>query len=323
MDPATQDATTSTATEDETKVLTPEEQAQADAQADADMSAGFNEVRSGEPAAAAVVQEETTKTDDKAGAKAEETAAADTTAAAGTKAAATVDDEWEGVSPVVRKKLEQLESIPNQIRNLAGHIGGLKSAVEEAKTAAKTTAATGTAAPSTKEITDASGSGEKWKQLAADFPEWAEATEERFAAVLAAKQTPVDVEGITRTVTTAATAAAREAGIEARRLAQVDIAHEGWEETVNTAAFGTWLGAQPQEVKALAGSNNPRDAIKMLDAYKAHEQAAASTAAAAVKTKQRLAGATTVKSVSVGGPPVLSDDDAFVSGFQNVRGRAA
>lgn len=235
-------------------------------------------------------------------------------------------DEWEGVQPGVRKhieaqakQLEALNKIPDQMRNLAGHIGGLKSAMTAAQDAAKATAAAGTAAPDKDQIAAAGASGEKWKALKEDFPEWAEATDERFAAIAAQQAPKVDVESIRKEVgesaTTAATTAAREIAREARTLAQVDIAHDGWEETVNSAAFGDWLKGQPPAVRALGESSKPKDAIKMLDGFKADQKTAADKAAAAAKNKQRLAGAAPVKSAHHADPRYLPDKEAEERGF--------
>ena len=292
----------------EAEGMTAEQQLAADQAADAEMAAGFEQGRTNE-----TTLETTDNTTNGTEVAAEAASAAEEVAAE--------VDPWEGVHPTVRKNLEALNKVPDQIRNLAGHIGGLKSSIQAAKDAASTAAAAGKDAPTGAQITAAAESGPKWKQLKEDFPEWAEAAEERFGAMSAGSGPDVDA------ITTAASRAAvesvtptvKEAVAEARRLAQVDLAHEGWEETISTAAFGTWLGSQKPEIKDLAASDRPKDAIKLLDSYKEFEKAAAAKAAVQAKSQQRLAGAAPVRGTTTAGPVKLNDDAAFEAGFKSVR----
>lgn len=281
------------------------------------MAAGFAVGRGEEPpAAAAVVVDDkpVPQVDDKA----EGAEAAAPAAAPGAEPAAVVDP-WEGVHPTVRAHLEKLDKVPDQIRNLAGHIGGLKSAIQPALDAAKAASAAGKDAPTGTQIEAAASSGPKWTQLKEDFPEWADAAEERFGkAAVAAPAVNVDE---IKTAATQAAVDSVQAELAELRADAVEQVHAGWNDTVKTAAFGAYLDGAAPEVKALAASNKPRDAIKLLDGFKAAEKVAADKAAAVVKTNKRLGGATVVKSVTTGGPVQLNDEDAFTTGFKQVRGR--
>jgi hypothetical protein len=54
----------------------------------------------------------------------------------------------------------------------------------------------------------------------------------------------------------------------ARKLVRIDIAHEGWEETIKEDDFEPWLNDQTAEVRDYYASDKPGDVIKMLDLYK-------------------------------------------------------
>lgn len=47
----------------------------------------------------------------------------------------------------------------------------------------------------------------------------------------------------------------------------IEVAHPGWIATVRTPEFVRWLDAQPPEVYALSKSQDPTDAIALLDRY--------------------------------------------------------
>jgi len=79
--------------------------------------------------------------------------------------------------------------------------------------------------------------------------------------------------------------------------------------------FAAWMQAQAPEVKALADSQNARDAISMLDKYYDHRKAEAAKA----KNQSRLAGAVQPKQAASGGPSILPDEAGLSVGYNRVR----
>lgn len=165
----------------------------------------------------------------------------------------------------IRAKLGVLDRLEQRIRNTEGHIGGLTSELrtfqKELKTAAVAAVDTQGAAPSQQQIAAAAKSLEKWNSLKGDFPEWADAIEERIGALPTPQaQQPIDVDALRKTIV-AEVAASYEPRL-------VDVAHRGWRQLVRTEGFKDWLNAQPDEVRSLAGSPKADDAIELLDRYK-------------------------------------------------------
>jgi len=58
--------------------------------------------------------------------------------------------------------------------------------------------------------------------------------------------------------------AAREAAMN-----DVELAHPGWTDLVNDSHFNTWQASKSESIRALAASEDPRDAISLLSLYKA------------------------------------------------------
>lgn len=180
--------------------------------------------------------------------------------------------EWlNSVPQSVRERLERipkLEATANQIGAYARRLKTAEDRIEEfnlAKEAAKAAAAAGGDAPTHAQITAASGNSEKWDRIKEDFPEWAEAMEERISGM---RTGGVDLDGITKQVRESMGSSLTEVRDEARQLARIDMAHDGWEETVKTPAFKTWIEAQDEDTQALASSSKAKDAIKLLNAFK-------------------------------------------------------
>lgn len=239
-----------------------------------------------------------------------------TDTAAAPAAAAPAKDPWEGVPLVVR---QEFEASAKRLRNIEGHIGGITSKLDTAISTAKTAAEKkGADAPSKTQVQAAMADPEAWTRLKEDFPDWAGPMEKELNAIraqLAATGGTVDVEKVRQSIAPDLKAVAR----EAREFAKVDIKHEGWEETVKTPQFADWLGTQPADVKALADSDRGSDAIKLLDAYTAHQAEAGKKTG---KKTDRLAAAAVPDGrgggdVATGG---ISDEEAFNRGYKRVAG---
>jgi len=315
---------------------TPEAQAVDEAQATADAQAAFEQVSSDAKPAEAKPE---TKPEPKAEPNAEkkdevkpdpkavEEAVAKSQREAAAKAA--TEKEWEGVPSKVRQELEAisgkiggLEKIEHRLKGVEGRTGAALDGVHALKTAleaAKAAKGAGAEAPTQGQIAAAVSSTEKWKQIKEDYPDWAEAMEEQLAAM--GKGGSVDLTAIKAEVTGSvseivaqATSAAK---AEARELARIDRVHDDWEQTINTPEFADWRKAQPPEVQALGASEKAGDAIKMLDAYKAHREAVAEATAKAERDRKRLGGAIQPKGTAAPAARNVSDEAAAQQGFNS------
>lgn len=315
-------------------------QDQQDAQeSDAAFASGFGEVRGIEPPAKtelAVVKEPETK------AEGEGVATSDPQKPAA-ESKPDPQDEWAGVPPKVKAELESMRAlvsgvakVPDRLRTIEGHIGGLtsftrdlKAALETSRTAAE---AKGAEAPSKALVEFAAKSPEQWKQLKEDYPDWADVMEAELAAVrseIAASKTPAGLDEKALDAALKSRLAEMRDEIrkeskaevvkEARVLARIDLAHDGWEETINTPEFEAWYGAQPKEVQALSASGSAKEAIRMLDLYAAHRKTDSDRTAKEVEKQRRLErtiGPTGVTVTAVAEDP----ERAFEAGFKSVRG---
>lgn len=172
----------------------------------------------------------------------------------------------------IRARLGVLDRLEQRVRNTEGHIGGLTSELgtfrKELKAAATAAAATAPgAAPNQTQIAAAAKNLAKWESLKSDFPEWADAIDERLGAATP-QQPAVNVDELRKQVADELTPRLKaeiEASMEPRL---VDVAHRGWRTLVNTPEFVQWINAQPENVRQLAASPKADDAIDLLDRYK-------------------------------------------------------
>lgn len=235
------------------------------------------------------------------------------------------DEQWlKGAPASVRESLSAIAQVRDRLRNVEGHIGGLTSVTKElrtAMTAARSAAEkAGDEAPSDTQIAAAAGSSAKWTQMKEDFPEWAEAMEERLANV---RGRAVDVDGISKQIRDGITPDLQAIEQRARNYARIDLSHEDWEDTVKTPAFSTWLQSQPEDVRALAGSDRARDAIKLLDGYVAATKAndPPATQPAKQNTQSRLEAAVApTRANTVTRREIQSEQEAADAAFKRVRG---
>lgn len=283
--------------------VTPEQQAQDESNA---LAAGYNKVR-GEPA------------------KVEEAEPKEPVSETKEEPKEVQVDPWAGVPDIVRQSIEKVSITANQIgaaqrhiKTLEGNIEALKAAGQAAQAAAPSTA------PTQSQIQAAAASGEKWKQIKEDFPDWAEAMEERLAAQVAASNPSanVDVDGLRKEWAQNTQAQVAGAIDVAEERAYLRFKYPTWKADVNTPDFIGWMKTQAPEIKALAESNLADDAIRMLDAYSEHQKAAATKAAAEAKNQQRLASNIAPKQAASGGPTILPDEAGLSIGYNRVKRRA-
>lgn len=190
----------------------------------------------------------------------------------------TQQDEWAGVpAPLkqfVAEARQTMAGMDQRLRSAEGRVGKMQQ--EVAAAVAAKSAVSPSDQPSQAAIADASKSGEKWEKLKKEFPEWADALEERLAQAAkptepapAKTQQPAATSGddnpLSQTVQQQQAVIEQQA--ETLRELQVEVRHPGWQETVKTPEFGQWLRGQNPDLQMLAGSPQPADAVKLLDAY--------------------------------------------------------
>jgi vacuolar-type H+-ATPase subunit H len=212
-----------------------------------------------------------------------------------------------------------------QTRNSAGAIGGLQQKLkqhEQSLAEAREALARKSDGPTPDQVTDAARSGAKWEQLKSDYPEWAEAIEEKFGTGGAKG----DQDAIRR-VEEMAAKKIREAQEEAeRRSAQaldamryevVESLHSGWQDLCKTDEFKTWLKRANAESRELANSDRPSDAIKLLNRFKYGADVAPgqqlppgrTAAEVARERQQRLTNAVTPPRGTAGSASAKSEQD--------------
>ena len=276
------------------------------------VSAGYNKAR-GEPA-----KVDETKTD-----ATESVVTEDKQEDPPAQAAAPAADPWEGVPPVLRETLDKLSATVNHIgpalRRLKSAEDRIEAIGNASKEAAKAATSAGAQAPTQAQVASASASGEKWKQIKDDFPEWADAMDERLAALGTAQAPQVDVDGLRRELAEGTRAQVAGAIDTAEERAYVRFKHPAWRKTVTTPEYVDWFKSQPPEFRALEQSDLADDAIKVLDAYAEHQKTVAAKAATEAKNKSRLTAVVAPKQASSGGPTVLPDEAGLSVGYSRVR----
>lgn len=173
-------------------------------------------------------------------------------------------------------KISGLESMLGQVtqrlRNAEGHIGGLNSQLKQQIQAAQQVAAKGGEAPTANEIREAQQSPVKMEALKKDYPEFADAMEsalnERLSSLeqqLKQTQQPAQQQGVSH-----------EEINRMRAEMAVEVRHPGWQDRVQTPEFVGWLQRQEREVQMLATSDNPQDAVRLLDLHSVASKTATS-----------------------------------------------
>jgi hypothetical protein len=232
-------------------------------------------------------------------------------------------DPYEGLHPAIRAKLEAQDQLAERLRKTEGHIGGLVSEnkrIKDELAAAKAAAEAVRNAPTQAQLAQAKASTQKWDQLKTDFPEWADALEERLGATA-----QPDLDGLRNQIRDELTpqltqqiSSQLKAEIAAETEGRlVNIAHRGWKDTVKSPEFVSWYEAQPADVKALGASPTAEDAITLLDSYKAATAGKPSAAQIKQQRQQRMQEAATVARGNQGGAPVKSTDDMSPEEYWN------
>jgi hypothetical protein len=215
------------------------------------------------------------------------------------------DDPWAGTAPALRKQLQMLaesqENIINRIKTTEGRVGSIQS--ELAKKAASETRRGGEAAPTQRQIDGASRDSSKWDELRDDFPEWAEALEEKLGDIDRRFAPKTDVESLQASIQKQI----EDRINQERELIIVKSRHPRFEQVVKSPEFNLWLDGKP-ELTDKRNSPYAADAIDVLDAWEAYRAAPKKSAEDLKRERrQRLERSTAVGGVPQ--PPTKSVSD--------------
>lgn len=232
-------------------------------------------------------------------------------------------------------RLKVLDQFGDRMRKAEQHIGGMKTAIDhverravsravEAATQAATTASrsAGVATPTESQIADANKhrNTEKWDRLMNDFPEWAEAVEERYGKLLTQPAAPAPAP-VAQAPAPAPVPKQEEPASQAdldREYWMTTQARPGWQDTVTSDAFVSWMQSQGPDVKALADSPYSKDAVALLDRYaRVARTAIPKTAAQVQAEKQARLRTAAVTHRSEPAPVVRSDTDRTLEEIWN------
>lgn len=231
-------------------------------------------------------------------------------------AAASTVNEWEGVPEPVRRNIEAINEsvrkITADVSTTVGRVGSMQREMQAFRSVAASVPASGDK-PSNAQINAAAADPAKWAKFKDDYPEIAEAMDLRLQGLQppakpAAVEVPpgkVDLTPIEsrlqQTEQNNATLAEDNAKL------RVEVKHQGWEDTVRTPEFDGWLKKQAPDIRALADSSKPADAIRMLDRYVKDNDDATKAAALTGNRKDRLQR--NVAITNTARTPQKSDDD--------------
>lgn len=155
------------------------------------------------------------------------------------------EDPWAGVPQVVRDSLQQLSSIPTQIRKLQGQFGTLNRDIKEAQTAARQqTHAAGSQAPTQAEIDEAAKNEQAWKELEEGYPEWASALGGQMKLLekrLESRIPNVNLDEFGNRILGAVEQRMQANNQVQREMGKLDIKHSDWENTINSDDYLNWF----------------------------------------------------------------------------------
>jgi len=222
-----------------------------------------------------------------------------------------VADPYEGLPDAVKARLAKIDdlertnaTLTHELRSTIGRVGALQREFDLAKQAKQQAQQDGGTAPTSAQMAAAAKSSEKWEKLKTEFPDWADAIEERFGAQAVSPQSSIDPEQIAGFVNQQVSNSREEIAREIE-LAKIESRHENWTETVQTEKFKAWFESASPEIKALAESPKARDAIRMLDEF----QKAQSTNVSGVKQERGARLSVAATQVGQSAPPAKDVDN--------------
>lgn len=154
----------------------------------------------------------------------------------------------------------KLGQADKRLYNVEGHIGGLNASVKRVQEEFK---GRGKETPSAEQIAKAQVSPEAMAELEEKYPAFAKVIKPVLEDAVA-RMTPASQQAAQQIPDDIVT---EKDFREWQNRQYVELRHEGWEEKVKTPEFYGWLTRQPREVQMLATSDNPKDAVRLLDLH--------------------------------------------------------
>ncbi len=225
--------------------------------------------------------------------------------------------------PTESEALKLAKTLDGRFRNLTGDFNKFAARLDELATkltpsvAAAATAAAkaeGADTPTQQQVTAALKDGAKMAALREEFPDWADAINEAVAE----NATAIEERIMQRMPKAEAADTANVVNeVVALKHLFIEMKHSSWTDTVKTPEFSEWLDAQPDDVRKLAESESPKDAISLLDKFNDAQTAKASQTQKP-DPKTRLTAAAVPRTGANRPPaPVITEDDALAIGYQN------
>ncbi len=198
-----------------------------------------------------------------------------------------VVDEWAGVSPALRARMEQMEAS-------LGEFGTVKERLQQAERRVGALSNELSAAKKSPEPPKEAVVSDRVKQFREDYPEINEPIEERIAAIrteILSQAPAIDEKSLAENIKkTLKEEIAFELAVD-----RVEEAHPGWQQTKETPEFRNWQRTAPADVQQLAMSSRAVDAIKMFDAFAEHKKGQKSPAQIEADRLKRLERAQTTE----------------------------
>lgn len=164
--------------------------------------------------------------------------------------------------PTMAEMFDAMEKrMDGRMRNIEGKFGTANSQIKQLL---DTKAVPAKEAPSNEQITEALASGEKFKALSEEFPEWGEAMVEQIGIARddIMGRMP-DIDGLKESFNTDV-----DKKLVNAQLAMLEVQYEGWQDTVKTDEFKVWLSAQDADIQDLKNSEHVPDAARLLSRFK-------------------------------------------------------
>jgi len=204
------------------------------------------------------------------------------------------EDPWAGVSPTLRKTFDEMaakvaimDTMAARLKQTESRIGAMQNKLSAAEKAAQEKPP----APTKEEIEKAAAENQSWEALKEEFPEWAEAIDDRFAKtstefdkrqkaleesqLLSSQQFEKKVADLADTIA------------ETKEKTVLSLKYPDWETTILTPEYTDWIKTQPEEVRQKTRSTLAKDAISVLDDF-SNKQTKKPPAEIAAERKTRL-----------------------------------
>lgn len=171
------------------------------------------------------------------------------------------------VGPTLQELMDKIAGLEAQVarttqsvQNVAGHVGGLNAHIKRIQEEVRTK---GHDTPSAAAVAAARTDPEAMNRLREDYPEFAEA----MGAALDARLSEIEAKIPQGNTSVPENVVTKEELQTWKNEMYVESRHEGWKDRVKTPEFAGWLHRQPREVQMLAVSDDPRDAVRLLDLH--------------------------------------------------------